>query len=64
MSSFPSTSTHVSFFGRVVLGPFLPLLVLVVRAALTQVQGLVLGFVEPHEVLQRPMLSLLTWIYL
>ena len=36
--------------GRAALNPFIPQLVLVVKVALTQVQDLAFGFVEPHEI--------------
>jgi len=36
------------FFGRDALNPFIPQLVSVVRVALTHVQDLAFGFVEPH----------------
>ena len=42
---------------RAVLNPFIPQLVLAVRVALTQVQDLALGFVEPHEVHLDPLLK-------
>jgi len=37
-------------FDRAVLHLYLPQLVLVVGIASTQVKGLALGFVEPHEI--------------
>ena len=45
-------------FGRSALNPFIPQLVLVVRVALTQVQDLAFGFVEPHEIHLGPLLKL------
>ena len=44
-------------FGKVVLYPYIPQLVLLVRVAMNQVQALVLEFVELHEVLLDPLLQ-------
>jgi len=45
-------------FGRAVLYPYIPLLVLLMEVTTTQVQDLALEFVEPHEVHLCPLLSL------
>ena len=45
------------FFGRAVLNPFIPQLVLVVRVSSTQIQDLALGIVERHEVHLGPLLK-------
>jgi len=45
-------------FGRDVLYPFIPQPVLIAGIAMTQVQGLALGFIEPHEVHLHPLLNL------
>ena len=44
------------FFSRAALNPFVLQLVLVMGVALTQVQDLAFGFVEPHEVYLGPLL--------
>ena len=44
-------------FDRVLLYPFVLQFVLIVRVAVTQVQGFAGGFVEPHEVLLDPLLE-------
>ena len=60
-------SAHVQLFihqypqvrlPRASLNPFIPQLVLTVGVALTQVQDLALGLVEPHEVHKGPLLKL------
>ena len=43
---------------RAALNPFIPQPVLLLGVALTQVQDLVLGLVEPHEVHMGPLLEL------
>ena len=45
------------FFVGAVLYPLISQLVLMVRVAMTQVQGIALVFVEPHEVLLGPLLK-------
>ena len=59
-------SAHVQLFthqhpqvllGRVALNPFILQPVLIVGVALTQVQDLALGLVEPHEVHVGPLLE-------
>jgi len=45
------------FFVGAVLYPLISQLVLMVRVAMTQVQGIALVFVEPHEVLLGPLLT-------
>ena len=46
-----------AFFKRAVLSPFIPQLVLLVDVALSQVQDLAFGFVDPHEVHLGPLLK-------
>ena len=53
MSSLPSPSAPGPF--QQGYTPFIPQLVLLVDIALTQVQDLALGFIEPHEVLLGPL---------
>jgi len=48
-------------FSRAAIDLVLQQLVLIARVARTQVQGLALGFVEPHEVLLGPLLKLV-WV--
>ena len=45
-------------FGRAVLYPYILQHVLLVGVATNQVQDIVLGFPEPHEILLGPLLSL------
>ena len=42
-------------FGRAVPHPYIAQFVLIVGVAMTQVQNLELGFIEPHEVLLGPL---------
>jgi len=44
-------------FSRAVLHPYIPQLALIVGVAVTQGQGLGLGFVEPQEVHLVPLLK-------
>ena len=44
-------------FGRAVLSPVIPQLVLIVGVASIQVQNLALAFIEPHEILLGPQLK-------
>ena len=52
LGSCPACCPPVSpnLFGRAVLHPYIPQLVLIVGIAMTQVQDHTLGFIEPHEV--------------
>ena len=51
-------ATQQVFFGRAVLKPFIPQLLLAEGVASTQVQHLAFGFVEPPEIHLDPLLSL------
>ena len=53
-----SLQNHQVLFSRTVLYPIIPKIVLIVDAAITQVQDLVLGFAESREVLLNPQLKL------
>jgi len=57
MSSFSSTG-HPQVLNRAALNPFIFQSVLISGVALTEVQDLALGLVEPHEVHIGPLLEL------